>query len=163
MTGAKSAAFVVCAAAVLAGSGCANLKRFAPAGLVKYEQIASKKPQNPVIKARIAETAKSGDGGFPDLSKEPKAAPKPMPAAERAEITAALRARRDAVEADIAEARAAAEAEGETIVALPGGAQGDQGSLKEARDALDEAVKKDEAAARKERGMKPRSPDSDGR
>ena len=150
MTGAKLTAVLLCAAAAAMASGCSSLKRFAPPGIVKYEHISDKKSQNPVIKARIAETKKQKQGSFPDLSKEPTKAPEPMPADERAEMISSLRESGDALDAEVAASRAAATAET--------GAASDKGSLDEARNALDEAVKKDEAAARKEQGMKPRAP-----
>lgn len=151
--GAKLYPVLFCAA-LLAAPGCANLARFAPPGFVKYEDLAGDAPPNPAIEARIAEVKKEQKGdGFPNLSKAPSKTPDAMPAAEREAAMEELRSARERVDADVAAARIAAAAD-----RAASDAQSAKGSLEGARDALGEAVRRDDEAARKERGLKPRAP-----
>lgn len=130
--------------AALAAAGCAaELKRFAPPGIVKYEELAKDQPPNPAIVARIEESRNEPGGGFPKLAEQPTALPQGIAKPERAAMTEALLVDRDALDAAVAEDRALAEGERDA-------------SLVEMRDALGEAVAKDDAAARRERGLPPR-------
>lgn len=150
--GAKHKAVILCLA-LLAAPGCSGLARFAPPGILKYEDLAKGQPQSPVIKDRIAEAKKEDREGFPNLSETPSIAPAAMPEAEREKAVAALKTERASVAEQIAADRAAVEADRAAT-----DAQTDEGSLAGARDALSDAVKKDDAAARKERGLGPREP-----
>ncbi|PQA86698.1 hypothetical protein [Hyphococcus luteus] len=135
--------YVFAAAGLLAAGGCANadLSRFAPPGIVKYEEIAGDKPQNPDVAARIAERrAEQGGGEFPDLSKTPgkedrPEKPSPKTVEEQMEELTGLRERLDE---EVAADRAASEAELADDLHAEG-------------DALKERVARDSAAAAQER------------
>lgn len=145
MTGAK---VLLLASAALALPGCAGgLKRFAPPGIVKYEDLAKGQPVNPAIAARIDAQADEA-GGFPNLSEQPNAAPEGIAGPERTAMEEALLAERDALNLAIGNDQALASAERET-------------SLEERRDRLGEEIRKDDAAARRERGL-PARPIRDG-
>lgn len=138
---AKASYFLI---ALLAAGGCANgLKRIAPPGIVKYEDRAKGQPASPEIEARIEEYNKEDAGGFPRIGEQPSKAPDGIAAPERAAMEAALLQSRDELNEAIAIDRALADAE-----RLEG--------LEESRDALGAAVLKDDAAARRERGLPPR-------
>ncbi len=131
--------------AALVVAGCSGgLKRFAPPGFVKYEDRAKGIPVSPEIAARIDAQSDAG-GGFPKLSEQPAAAPSGIAAEERSALGDGLDAQRaellQAVEGD--RAKAAAER---------------VSSIEPQRDALDEALRVDDAAARAERGLPPAPP-----
>lgn len=136
--------------AALAATGCAGgLKRFAPPGLVKYEELANDEPINPAIAERVKEHKKQPGGGFPNLSEQPTELPEGIAKPERDAMLGELLVQRDLLNAAAAEDRAEAAAERD-------------GSLGEARDALGEAIESDDAAARRERGLAPRKkPETD--
>lgn len=141
--GAKAVILVL---AAVASTGCSGgLKRFAPPGFVKYEDRAKGQPVAAPIAARIEEAEATADGDFPNLSEQPAAAPSGIAAPERTalgdELDAARKDLLDAVEAD----RASASAERTE-------------SIEPKREALGEALQKDDAAARKERGLPPAPP-----
>lgn len=134
----------VFAVSTLAG-GCANsdLARFAPPGLIKYEEIAGDQPVNPEVAARVAERRSEPDTGkFPKLSETPGAAerPKKKPPAQVDADMAELSDARDRVEDQIAEDWAAAEADMEEATGLP-----------DRRDELKDRVDRDTIAAARER------------
>lgn len=147
---------------VLAGfaGGCASLKRFAPPGIVKYEELAGDQPMNAQIKARAAERKASGEQRFPNLSEAPSAPPQGLSQAEQHVLKDELREARAVLASAIANDLALAAAERAETVALPG-VRDPALSLPDARDALAKAVEKDDAIARKERGLPPR-PRDDG-
>ncbi len=64
---------VLAAFGALAGCSQNQLTRFAPPGIIKYEDIASEKPQNPVVAERIKEHKDRDDAKFPVLSQTPVA------------------------------------------------------------------------------------------
>ncbi len=129
------------ALAALAATGCSGgLKRFAPPGIVKYEELAKDQPVNPAIEKRVAERAEEGGGGFPNLSEQPLTTPEGIAKPERAAMEEALLAERDVLDAAVAADRELAAAERDA-------------ALEEARDALSEAVAKEDALARRERGL----------
>jgi hypothetical protein len=139
--GAK-AYLLVCAA--LASAGCGGgLQRFAPPGIVKYEDLAKDQPVSPAIAERIDASRAETDGGFPKLSEQPVVVPEGIAKPERAAMENALLAERDALAAAIVADKALAAAERE-------------GGLVEARDALSEAIARDDVAARRERGLPPK-------
>lgn len=142
----------------LALSGCAGLKRLAPPGVLKYEELAGDQPPSPIIKERIAASKDLGTGGFPNLVETPSKKPEGIPKATRERESAELLAARDALNAAVAEDRAAAASEREQGVLLPGDEKSGEKSLDAAQEALADAVAKDEAAARRERGLPPRRP-----
>lgn len=148
----RSGAAFVAAAALLGVQGCesGDLARFAPPGIIKYEEIASEKPPNPEVVKRVAERrAAVGGGEFPILSQTPgpNARPEKRAAAELEAEMAALTSARDdlssAVDADWAAAEAELEAD-----------------LPAARDALKQQVDGDvNAAAHERRKAIPSQPD----
>ncbi|MFZ5618371.1 MAG: hypothetical protein ACOZAA_13745 [Pseudomonadota bacterium] len=132
------------AIAALAAAGCAGgLKRFAPPGIVKYEEIAKDEPINPAIAGRIEEMKEKDGAGFPKLAEQPTKTPDGIAQPERAAMEAVLLDQRDALNEAIAVDKAQAAAER-------------TGSPEESRDALTDAVAKDDALARRERGLPPR-------
>lgn len=141
--GAKASVILISA---LAATGCSGgLKRFAPPGFVKYEDLAQGKPVAPSIAARIEE-AQSGDAGaFPDLSAQPSSTPAGLASPERLALGDELEAAGAALVAAIEHDREIAESERVD-------------SIEAHRDALDVALKADDAAARKERGLPPAPP-----
>lgn len=144
--GAKAYIF---AFAVLAATGCSGgLKRFAPPGIVKYEELEKGQPPNPEIVARIKAHKEETDGGFPNLSEQPTALPEGIAKPERDAMTAALVAERDALNAAVAEDRAIAVSEREEAIT-------------DERDTLNDAVQLDDASARRERGLPPKPADVD--
>lgn len=140
--GAKASLVLI---AVVAAAGCSGgLKRFAPPGFVKYEDRAKGQPVSPEIAARI-EAQAGGGGGFPNLSQQPSLIPAGIAAPERDALGRELAAAGAALDASVKADRAAAAAER-------------QGSIEPQRDALEEEIRKDDAAARKERGLPPAAP-----
>lgn len=133
--------------AALAAAGCSSgaLKRFAPPGIVKYEELAKDQPPNPVIVQRIEDQKDEPGGGFPNLSEQPAKLPEGIAKPERDAMIADLLIQRDALNAAMEADRAVAGAE--RLQALEAD-----------RDALSDAVAKDDAAARRERGLPPREP-----
>lgn len=139
--GAKAYLLVI---AALAATGCSGgLKRFAPPGIVKYEDLAKDQPPNPVIVERIEAQKAEPGGGFPALSEQPTKLPEGIAKPERDAMIADLLAQRNIVNAAVASDRELAASE-----------RGD--SLDAVRDELSEAVAKDDAVARRERGLPPR-------
>ncbi len=139
-------AYVVVFAAV-AACGCAGgLKRFAPPGIVKYEDLAKGQPVSPSIAARVEAAENDGPGAFPVLSAQPGEAPAGIAAPERAALGDGLvAARADLLRAIDADRATAA---GERI-----------DTIEPERDALGDAIRNDDAAARRERGLPPLAPD----
>lgn len=141
--GAKASILLLAAVALAGCSG--GLKRFAPPGFVKYEDRAKGQPVAPSIAQRIEDAQATTDGAFPALSEQPSATPAGIAAPERAALADDLDAARadllDAVQSD----RAAAAIERTH-------------SIEPERAALDEALRKDDAAARQERGLPPAPP-----
>ena len=139
--GAKSY-LLLCAA--LASAGCSGgLQRFAPPGIIKYEDLEKDQPVSPVIAERIEDYRAERDGGFPKLSAQPVVVPEGIAKPERAAMEDALLAERDRLNAAIVADQALAAAEREE-------------GLVEARDALSEALAQEDAAARLERGLPPK-------
>jgi hypothetical protein len=134
---AKAYGISACAAAAALCS-CADLKleRFAPPGVVKFEDLAGDKPTNPAIATRIAERRAASEPLWPDLSSMPTAAPEGLGEVEREEAIETLENTRDALTSEIAAAREAAAAEREIRVDLPGDGVRSKLTLEEARDAL---------------------------
>ena len=131
----------LCLLAALAASGCAGaLKRFAPPGIVKYEDLAKDQPVNPAIAARVKERSAAGGGGFPPLAKQPTEVPAGIAKPERDGMEETLLAERDALNKAVAEDRSVAAAERDD-------------TPEAARDALGDAIDKDNATARRDRGL----------
>lgn len=117
---AKEYALLAVGVLAVGAGGCTTLKRLAPPGFVKYEDLAGDKPKNAVIEERVKAVRTARDARFPNLSEQPAVAPTPMPAAERklflvdlsaagADLAVKIEADRVAAAADLAEG-----------VALPG-------------------------------------------
>ncbi len=139
--GAKAYILVI---AALAAAGCADgLKRFAPPGIVKYEELAKDQPPNPTIVERIEAQKDEPSDGFPNLAEQPTELPEGIAKPERDAMLAELLAERDALNAAMETDRTVAETERLE-------------ALETERDALSDALAKDDAAARRERGLPPR-------
>ncbi len=150
MSGVKQSPWFRCCvfmtAGLLATQGCANsdLIRFAPPGIVKYEDIASQKPQNPAVAERISERrAEKGAGQFPDLSKEPgrDERPKSLPSEQVDAEIDALVDLREGLDEEVGADREAADAEL-------------AGDLQAEREALKARVERDSTDASRERREK---------
>lgn len=125
--------------------GCASdsvFARFAPPGVVKYEDIASEKPPNPAIQETVREYRDTTRRRFPVLSRTPTAEPPPqMPdAAVREALRAGLVEGREALAARLADDQAAIAAE-----------RGETGEITEEGEAFNAQLKRDAAAAQAER------------
>ncbi len=131
-------------AALLAGTGCSSLElaRFAPPGVVKYEDIASKKPTNPAIQEIVDARTGAADKAYPDLSQAPSEKDRPRKRSSRwvENQMKLLGETRDTVNGEVEAERALAKAETENALPLP-----------EQRDALGKMLERDEASARAER------------
>ncbi len=133
------------AAMIFLTPGCSSdsfLARFAPPGVVKYEDIASEKPPNPAIAETLSEYRETTRKRFPVLSRTPTAgaAPERPDVAARDALKTDLTENRDRLAEEIAgdEAAVAAERNGAGAIAEQGGAVNAQ-------------VARDAAAARAER------------
>ena len=126
----------------IAVSGCskAQLVRFAPPGIIKYEDLAGDQPQNSEIKQRIADRAQSGDQRFPVLSQTPSVKPNKASSAERERLIGDLEGARDDLDTAIEAEWRSAEAERASAGVLP-----------DERDDLLKRIERDSAAAARER------------
>lgn len=149
--GAKHYAAWGLAALMVAASGCSGLKRLAPPGILKYEDIAGDQPPHPEIVKRIAERRSEIDQRFPNLSEQPSQRPAEMPEAQREELAASLREARDELQAAVEEDRAASEGERQAKFILPGDKADAGRDLKDVAADLASEVEHDEAIARRER------------
>ena len=102
----------------LPGCSTLDLKRFAPPGLIKYENIADEAPVNPNIDETIARHRQNGDARYPSLGDGPSTRPEKLSAQEQAAQMDALRLARDAVNGELALINAAAEADEAAIADL---------------------------------------------
>lgn len=153
--GAKRYSVAVLGALAVLASGCAGIERFAPPGIVKYEDLSGDQPQNPEILARVVERKAERQPTFPNLSDAPQAPPVPLAPDEQDALKAELVVRRDALAADVEADAAKSAADREALVVLPGAGSTAIG-LEAARDALAEKAEADDARARAERGLAPR-------
>lgn len=135
-------------AIAMGAAGCAGIERFAPPGIVKYEDLAKGQPMNERIKARVVEANTAEPARYPNLSQAPQAAPETLSAEEQAALEAALKEMRAA----LGSATAA------VTVSLGEGDDAGAEALMAVRDALKAKVEADDAAARTERGLPPRRP-----
>lgn len=135
----------ICAAAAFAASGCAdlNLGRFAPPGVVKYEDIAGDQPPSEEIQSRIAERKAAGEAKTPRLSEQPQLRPDAMPVAERNTIVGALHEQRDALNDAVVDDRFAAADERLTAE--------EARTIEEIAEDLEKAIQRDKADIAKER------------
>ena len=156
--GAKYCGAMLLVSTGLTAAGCSqlDLQRFAPPGLVKYEDLAGDQPPNPEIQDRIDQRRENTDPSYPILAQQPASRPSGKARSEIGAELAQLRQARAAVEAGVAKDRVEAEIERAARVYLPGDAQGTERSLDEAREALDQAIEKADLDARRERGLPPR-------
>lgn len=127
-----------------ATSGCSQgaLTRFAPPGIIKYEDIASEKPANPAISAVIKERKDAGDADFPLIAETPGASArpaKPEQAAIDAQVSELTRAR-DGLNAAVEHDRIEAENESQSASAL-----------EDSRLGLEENILRDSEASAAER------------
>ncbi len=149
--GAKHYATVGLAALIAASPGCSSLKRLAPPGILKYEELAGDQPVNPEIKQRIAERRREIDRRFPDLSAQPSTRPAEAPMAERDALAADLIEARDELQAAVEADRAASDAERQAGFTLPGDKSDKARSLEDVAADLAAEVEKDGTVARSER------------
>lgn len=144
----KYALFAAIGIAALQGCADSQLARFAPPGIVKYEDIASKKPQSPEIVARIEERRSQPDTGkFPVFSETPGKEQRPAkrdPATVATQIEE-LNQKAEAIKAEVEQERAIAAEE--TASNLSGEA-----------DSLRERVERDNKAAARERREQLKAP-----
>lgn len=143
---------ILAVAFILAAAGCTQLElaRFAPPGIIKYEDLAGDQPANPAIQERIAERKQEGDTRFPVLSETPGESDRPElpPEAERNAQLEELSAQRDALRVAVEADREAAESEKTEAALLP-----------EQRDALKEQTERDaEAVRREQNNLEPLEP-----
>ena len=134
--------------------GCANseLARFAPPGIIKYEDIAGDKPQNPEVAARIVDRrAEPSAGDFPVLSQTPgpKQRPKKRPAADIKAEKAELITAREQLEAAVADQRARSDSEREI-------------DLTEEANTLKARIEEDTAISERDRRERLAAPANDG-
>ncbi|WP_425408708.1 hypothetical protein [Hyphococcus sp.] len=128
---------------LIALCACANseLARFAPPGIVKYEDIAGDQPVNPQVAGRIAERKSEPDTGkFPILAQTPAERPEQRSDAEVELMEEQLLESRENLELGIVEDRAAAAEEA-----------AETGILPDRRDTLRSDVDRDKNAAARER------------
>ena len=97
--------------AVAAGCADVDLKRLAPPGIVRHENLAKDQPIDPAIKARMEEVASRDAEGFPVLADQPSEAPRGLGSDIRTVQENDLMAKRDALSAASQADRAAADAE----------------------------------------------------
>ena len=146
----QAAIFSLCASIfVLTGCASEDLARFAPPGIVKFEDLAGDQPVNPAVAERIEERRKEKDAGkFPRLAETPDKGDRPAktPMAEIETETAGLVNARDALAQEVAADRAAAETELSSDLAAES-------------DELKALVDADSAAAARERREKLTHPD----
>ncbi len=162
--GAKHYATVGLAALLALAPACTSLKRLAPPGILKYEELAGDQPVNPEIKERIAERRREIDQRFPNLSEQPSQRPAEAPLAEREALIEELTAARDGLQAAVEEDRAASGAERRASFILPGDKSDKARALEDVAADLAAEVEKDEAVARRERRQpmpQPAAPQND--
>lgn len=156
--GAKHYAVLTALAALTSGCVDLGLQRFAPPGIIKYENLAKDLPPNPAIVERV-ETVKAERGtSYPKLSEQPQEPPVAIPVAEREIEAAALRNARDALDTAVAIERVASTDERAKGVIMPGDKAAAERSLDEAAADLAEAVARADEEARRERDLPPRPP-----
>ena len=133
-------------AAILAGAGCSSLElaRFAPPGVVKYEDIASEKPPNPAIQQILDDQQAAADAEYPDLSQAPSKRDRPRKRSSRlvSNQISRLERSRDTINAAVDAERTQAMTETEDPILPP-----------EQREAFDAMFERDAASARAERDV----------
>lgn len=107
--------FVFLAVAAFSAAGCAELQlsRFAPPGVVKYEDIASEKEPNPAIVEAIESQKETSTRDYPRLAETPSEKDRPKKRA-LAQVDAeidSLATARDDLNESVAKARLEAEAD----------------------------------------------------
>ncbi len=131
-------------AAVLLVAGCSSVqwRRLAPPGILKYEELASEKPPNPVIDEEIAQRKDGEKTHFPNLSLAPSRSDLPAERsqdelkAEMDELTAA----RDGLASEVTDDREAVDLARATV-----------DDIVAAADKLADQVSEDETAVTDER------------
>lgn len=129
-----SAKLILIAVTAIAVSSCADaVKRFAPPGIVKYEELAKGEPVDAAIAARIKERRVADDAAFPILSEQPSETPEAMAKPDRVAMEKLLTERRtitnDAIAADRAEAPS------DRVTPLAAQQEAIQAAIEEDRDA----------------------------
>lgn len=111
-------------AVILLVQGCSNsfLARFAPPGVVKYEDIAGDKPPNPAIEQTVQEYREDTKARFPVLSRTPTSKPlpeKPDSAVRDATMNELIESREKLAQ-ELQNDQAAIDADRTEVDALPG-------------------------------------------
>jgi len=86
---------------LLAGCADMQLARFAPPGIIKYEELAGDQPPNPLIAERIEERVEDSDSPFPVIARTPSQSPSGRPAEQRENLTTGLEDKRDRLDVAI--------------------------------------------------------------
>jgi hypothetical protein len=137
--------FVFAAALLVMGCSSDQLRRLAPPGILKYEELASEKPPNPVIEEEIAQRKDDVKTRFPNLSTAPSRndLPAERPQGELKAEMDALTSARDTLSGEVTQDRAAVDEE-----------RAAAGNIIAAGDQLAEQVSEDETAVNDERAEK---------
>ena len=128
-------------------SACAtkNLRRFAPPGIIKYEDLAKGEAIDPAIASRAKQVREKKDKSFPKLSEQASVAPKGINAPTRAKMKENLESERQLAASGIEEARSAAALER-------------QQSITDQRERAEQAIEEGaQAIARENRGPIPKA------
>ena len=143
MMGLKQTAVLCIGLTVLCG--CTTIKRLAPPGVIKYEDLAKDIPPSPEIQARIKDRREEQPPKFPVLSRQPSEIPDPIDGIERSSQINELLYRREELSAASEQDRLAIEAEREAAIE----------ELERERDALAESVAIERQKAERERRTRP--------
>lgn len=117
MTGAKELRQIVMVISVISVSilltacSSSDLRRFAPPGIIRYEDLAKGEPIDPVVQSRIDESNAEKGKSFPVISEQQTTIPEGLDAPSRDELTTNLEQSRATAAADIAKAREDAQLE----------------------------------------------------
>ena len=133
---------VLTAALLIPILGCSSgdLKRFAPPGFVKIEELAGDQPANPIVQERVNERLSKAPRNFPRVKDSPSEGPVGLSSEEQSSLLTSLEYSRDALNEEIEREKESAKSE-----------IAQSGDLAMERDALAEAVEKASAVAAMER------------
>ena len=153
MSDVKYSQLVFLAVASFLAAGCAELQlsRFAPPGVVKYEDIASEKEPNPAIVEAIETQKETSTRDYPRLSEAPseRDRPRKRPSSRVTGQIKKLARARDELNEEVAAARQEAEAD---IAEMP--------PLLSQREEMQKQIELDTATAEAEREEAMPAPDN---
>lgn len=110
MAAVKRTICVIAIAATISGCSETQLSRFAPPGIIKYENIASEKPPNPAIEETVRNRKANSNAVYPVIARTPGLSDRPekpstdLIEAEMSELVEARETLNALVEADRAAA-----------------------------------------------------------